>query len=78
MAQNPPADVRSREAGEHAEAIHHTPMRLWVIVLLIIFGFTLGAVAIPLHSYPLLIAGVAIFVISSFVGWLMGLMENVH
>lgn len=69
---------RQRQGGESFDAVHKTPMRLWVMVALITLGFTIGAVAIPLQSLVLLIVGIAMFVVSCAVAWALGIMENVH
>lgn len=77
MASQPTAP-RQRQGGEPPDAVRHTPTKIWVAVALIILGFTMGAVSIPLHSVALLIAGIVIFVLSCGLAWAFGIMENVH
>ncbi len=69
---------RSREGGESRAAVHQTPNKIWVCVAVIAIGFTIGAVAIPLHSTLLLVVGAVVFVLGCAAGWALGIMEDVH
>ena len=76
MTQNDPG--RSREGGEPAGAVHHTPTKIWVMVALITVGFSLGTLAFPVRSVPLFVVGAVIFLAASAGAFFMGILENVH
>lgn len=67
-----------RQGGEQAEAIHHTPRRLWVVTWLIIVGFALVAIGFILPKVWLMVLGAVVVVICSGLAMLWGIMENVH
>ena len=78
MAQNDPDPGRSRVGGEPAAAVVHTPKKIWVAVVVIILGFTLAAVSIPMDSVSLRIVGIVVFLAGSLAAWAFGILDNVH
>lgn len=69
---------RSREGGETAAAVFHTPNKIWVCVVCIVIGFALGAVAFVLKSVILFIVGAVVFLAAVAAALAFGIMENVH
>jgi hypothetical protein len=78
MAHNAPDPGRNRVGGESAAAVVHTPKRIWAMVAVIILGFTLAAVSLPMDSVLLRVVGIAVFVVGCVGAWAFGIMSNVH
>lgn len=77
MAQDSPTP-RTREGGESFRAVYHTPMKIWVTIVLIIVGAVIGGVAFILHSVLLGILAGLLMVGGAVAAWSFDIMDNVH
>lgn len=78
MAQQDSPSPRTREGGESFRAIYHTPMKIWVAVVLIIVGAVIGGVAFVLQSVVLGILAVLLMGGGAIAAWSFDIMDNVH
>lgn len=77
MAQDSPTP-RTREGGESFRAVYHTPMKIWVAIVLIIVGAVIGGFAFILQSIILGIVAGVLIVVGAVAAWSFDVMDNVH
>ncbi len=77
MAQDFPTP-RTREGGESFRAVYHTPMKIWVAIVLIIVGAVIGGFAFILQSIILTVVAGVLMLVGGVAAWSFDIMDNVH
>ena len=77
---NLPAVHGRREPGEPAEAVHHTPTKLWAAIAVLVLGACIIGAGVIVHSGDVVIisVGAVLVIAGGIAAWSMGIMSNVH
>ncbi len=77
MAEDPDRlEMQPRQGGERADHARRTPTRLWLTVIVIVLGFSVGGVGLILRSWWVMGVGVALILVGGIAAQAFGIMEN--
>lgn len=65
-----------RQGGERGDHVRRTPTRLWVTIIVIIVGFSVGGLGLILRQWWVMGVGVALILIGGVAAKALGIMEN--